>query len=395
MDARNDSRPLFRPLFHRVDLTLRQAQGEVESSRLFTFTLSSVTLPDPKSPPPRKRPLDEGDPAPPVGAVDQTGTPVFSNADLVTGKPVVLIFRGQAEALAGFRDLRPSFGKWNATLMAISLEGVTANASLHHRLGLDFQILADEDGKIHGAYGVLADAPEPTVFLLDPAHRVARKIAGVAPSELAGKALQELEALFGGVASHRLGAHAPVLLLPRLMGEADCEALVARWHRPVGEWPSSQSASEGHKVEAGDFKVVHDGSYGRATEHVIQDPELERHLDRIMRRRLFPELKKAFQTAVSQRERYRISAYDAAAAGFLYPHRDNPIPAIAHRRFTVSVNLNAGDYEGGALRFREYGEDLYDVGRGTAIVWSAALLHEVLPVTSGRRFILGTHLFGG
>jgi len=33
--------------------------------------------------------------------------------------------------------------------------------------------------------------------------------------------------------------------------------------------------------------------------------------------------------------------------------------------------------------------------RGTAIVWSASLLHEVLPVTSGRRLVLGVHMFAG
>jgi peroxiredoxin len=349
----------------------------------------------------RIRPLDEGDPAPRIDAVDQAGAPVFSYADLVTGKPAVLIFyrhpetQAAGEALAGFRDLRWHFDRWNATLFAISLDGVTANAALHHRLGLGFQILADVDGGIHRAYGVDRDAAGPTLFVLDPAHRIARKIVGTAPADLAAKTLDELSALFGAVTAHRLGAHAPLLLLPRFLGQADCDLLIERWHRPVAEWGSSQSASEGHKAEQGDFKVVHDGSYGRATEYVLQDPELERRLDRIMRRRLFPELKKAFQTSVKQRERYRVSAYDSAIAGFLHPHRDNPIPAIAHRRFTVSVNLNAGDYEGGTLRFREYGEDLYEVGRGTAIVWSASLLHEVLPVTQGRRFILGTHLFGG
>ncbi len=30
-----------------------------------------------------------------------------------------------------------------------------------------------------------------------------------------------------------------------------------------------------------------------------------------------------------------------------------------------------------------------------AVIWSCTLLHEVLPVTAGRRFILGTHVFAG
>jgi len=60
----------------------------------------------------------------------------------------------------------------------------------------------------------------------------------------------------------------------------------------------------------------------------------------------------------------------------------------------MTVNLNAGEYEGGALRFREYGDHLYAVERGTAVVWSATLLHEVMPVTAGARFVLGVHMYG-
>ena len=61
----------------------------------------------------------------------------------------------------------------------------------------------------------------------------------------------------------------------------------------------------------------------------------------------------------------------------------------------MTVDLNAGEYDGGELRFHEYGEQLYAIERGTAIVWSASLLHEVLPVTKGRRLVLGVHMFAG
>jgi predicted 2-oxoglutarate/Fe(II)-dependent dioxygenase YbiX len=60
----------------------------------------------------------------------------------------------------------------------------------------------------------------------------------------------------------------------------------------------------------------------------------------------------------------------------------------------VTVALNSGDYQGGELCFREYGPQRYSVETGTAIIWSCSLLHEVSEVTAGRRFILGTHLFG-
>jgi len=71
--------------------------------------------------------------------------------------------------------------------------------------------------------------------------------------------------------------------------------------------------------------------------------------------------------------------------------------AIEEGAFKIRVDtygkLNAGDYEGGRLRFPEYGDHGYEVERGTGIVWSRSPLHEVDPVTRGRRFILGTHFF--
>ena len=43
---------------------------------------------------------------------------------------------------------------------------------------------------------------------------------------------------------------------------------------------------------------------------------------------------------------------------------------------------------------REYGEQRYRVPTGTALVFSSSQLHEAMAVTSGRRFVLLSHLFG-
>jgi predicted 2-oxoglutarate/Fe(II)-dependent dioxygenase YbiX len=127
---------------------------------------------------------------------------------------------------------------------------------------------------------------------------------------------------------------------------------------------------------------------------VLRDAAVQAFVDATVMRRVVPEIENAFQTTVTHREAYRIACYDAAEKGGLPQHRDNNSEPAQERRFTVSVTLNAGQYAGGQLRFREYGEQLYEIETGTAIVWSAALLHEVLPVTQGRRFMIGTHLSG-
>jgi predicted 2-oxoglutarate/Fe(II)-dependent dioxygenase YbiX len=41
---------------------------------------------------------------------------------------------------------------------------------------------------------------------------------------------------------------------------------------------------------------------------------------------------------------------------------------------------------GGELRFPEFGPRSYRAPSGGAVVFSCSLLHEVLPVTAGRRF---------
>ena len=55
----------------------------------------------------------------------------------------------------------------------------------------------------------------------------------------------------------------------------------------------------------------------------------------------------------------------------------------------MSLNLN-DDYEGGELTFPEFGPTLYKPRAGMAAVFSCSLLHEALPVTRGRRFVLTT-----
>ena len=104
------------------------------------------------------------------------------------------------------------------------------------------------------------------------------------------------------------------------------------------------------------------------------------------RHRLFAEIKKAFAFEATRTERHLIACYDAADKGFFAPHRDNTTAGTAHRRFAVTLNLNTGEYEGGALSFPEYGPELYQPATGGALVFSCSLLHEATAVTRGKRY---------
>ena len=353
--------------------------------------------------PPAARLIDAGDAAPLVRAPDHDGKPAASDADLVTGKPVLLLFCPSLEDealtadLQAFRAVADRLAALQASLFVVSRSGVEANAAARQRLTLPFAVLADTKADIFKAYGIdpFPAMPDLTLFILDAGHRVARVLDRMEPAALIAETLAELDRLSADRPAVRLQSHPPVLVLPRMLSLADCDFLAEIWRRPVPEYATDGFSNAGTRKEAGDFKVVHDGIYGKAVEYIVQDDALQRFIDGRLRRRLSPEIKKAFQVTGLKREGYRIAGYEARAGGFLNPHRDNSTPANAHRRFTMTVNLNAGAYEGGELRFREYGEQLYAVARGTAVVWSASLLHEVLPVTKGRRLVLGVHMFAG
>ncbi len=347
--------------------------------------------------------LECGDRIAPFVLPDQEGNPATLVADEVAGKPALLVFEGGtgedntafARELAAMRDHSEAFKESGATIFAITRRSVAENQRLHAEHKLPFQVLSDSDGTAFKACGQDHFPPNHSTVTLvvDPNYRAVRAIGGGEAGSHAPQALADLLLLEKEYRRTQIGVHPPVLVLPRALTPADCARLIEIWHRPVTTWKTDGMRCEGYTIEKGDFKVQND-SYGNVLQLVVRDPQVQKYLDMKLQRRVLPEISKAFQTTVSQREDYRIAGYDAAKGGVLPAHRDNPTPETKHRRFTLSVTLNAGEFSGGGLCFPEYGGQEYLVSTGTVVVWSCSLLHEVRPVTAGHRFILGTHLFG-
>lgn len=172
---------------------------------------------------------------------------------------------------------------------------------------------------------------------------------------------------------------APVLMIPDLFSAAECDRLIAFWE--ASEKTSGAVASAG----TGD-RAVKESSKRRRDVFIPDGHALIQTVTSAVAGRVGPEILKAFQFRIEIMEGVRIGCYDAADRGFFKAHYDNTTPATAHRRFAISINLNTGDYEGGGLRFPDYGPYQYCPPRGGAAVFSCSLLHEVLPVTVGRRF---------
>jgi peroxiredoxin len=352
-------------------------------------------------------PLQPGTKVPPGGYVAGDHSPIFaleggdgslvySHGDPLAGRPLLLVLCRAPSAASG-AFLR-SIANMYAQLAGCEVHVLAATAadraeleSFKDSLRLPFELLLDGSAEVLNIFTGPAVGPDDRIVVLIDQNRRIVSLRQAGP-EAIQPVLAEIEVLVATPRVLKLDSHPPVLVLPRVLNTEDCELLVDMWHRPVRLWRSDGLTNSGYANETGDFKVRID-SYGRTDQYVVRDPEVQSHIDRRVSRRVLPEIAKSFNVGPAYREDYRIACYDSAERGGLPRHRDNPGQTTRHRLFTISINLNAGEYEGGALRFREYGDQLYEVERGTAIVWSCSLLHEVTEVTRGRRFMLGTHIF--
>jgi predicted 2-oxoglutarate/Fe(II)-dependent dioxygenase YbiX len=172
---------------------------------------------------------------------------------------------------------------------------------------------------------------------------------------------------------------APVLMAPNIFEPTLCERLVAHHKETGGE------ASGFMREIGGKTTLVTDPHHKMRRDREASDESLCGVLRHRILTRLVPMVKRAFQFEATRMERYLVGSYQAGA-GHFRPHRDNTTKGTAHRRFAVTINLNAGDYEGGDLRFPEFGGRAYRAPTGGAIVFSCSLLHEATPVTRGTRY---------
>jgi predicted 2-oxoglutarate/Fe(II)-dependent dioxygenase YbiX len=231
---------------------------------------------------------------------------------------------------------------------------------------------AGELGRVFGAIGPLA-------IVVDTAGRVAALLPAPTPDGVAALATRLYMASTPAVVQ----AKAPVLLLERVVEPTLCQTLIEYWQR--GDKLANEVGSATGNVVNVDVKHRHDVK--------LDDARLFTQLRDCLVRRVVPAISQAFHSRIMVIEAPLIGCYDAASGGWFRRHRDNTSSYTAHRHFALSLNLNADhEYDGGELRFPEFGRQLYRPAVGAALVFSSALLHEVAPVTRGRRFGVFTFL---
>lgn len=314
-----------------------------------------------------------GDPAPTFSA-EGVSNPRYV-FDTAAGRYLLLAFvpagPAVAAAAAAIQSRMAAFNDLHASAFVVVVgkdKGKTSRQDVIPGL----RHLFDPDGAVAALYGA---AEAERWFLIDPAlhvmaavdreqaHALVDRVPGLPPPPV-----------HGGFA-----AMAPVLVTPRIFEVGFCEQLITLYRETGGE-PSGFMREVG-----GVTTLMMNDQHKRRSDVLVEDDVLQKQVVARLTRRLIPQIRKAFNFEPTRIERYLVARYDAGTGGFFRPHRDNTTKGTAHRRFAVSINLNA-DYEGGDLRFPEFGDRTYRPPPGGACVFSCSILHEATPVTRGERF---------
>jgi peroxiredoxin len=254
------------------------------------------------------------------------------------------------------------------------------NASLGKRIpGMD--VFWDLDRKISTQYGV-SDASGPVTFVLDPNLRVLARIAVPNGAEHVKAVIDILQKIPPRQSlNFRPGMiFAPVLTVPFVFEPDLCRRLIQGFAQSGGVESGYSTDRDGKTVN------IIDHYYKRRTDWFIADAGLLNILRDRIGKRVVPEIRKAFHFETTRIERFLVACYSSAQGGYFRAHRDNMSKGTRHRKFAVTINLNAEEYSGGDLVFPEYSRNTFRASTGGAIVFSCSLMHEALPVTAGDRY---------
>ena len=311
----------------------------------------------------------------------------FSSAG---GRYIVLCFFGSTQAVAGgalwraFFERASIYDDRHASLFGISVDPDDERAGRVNERLPGVRLFWDYDRTISRLFGAIDQADErryrPVVYVLDAALRVLRAARVRDPQESAVETADFVHLLPPLPAPEQATAQAPALIVPGVFEREFCRALIAGYE-------SGRSEESGFMREvAGRTTLVLDHAHKRRFDWTIDDARLRDGARARIHRRAVPEILRAFQFAATRVERDIVACYDAAVGGYFRPHRDNTTKGTAHRRFAITVNLNAEEYDGGDLVFPEHGQRRFRAPTGGAVIFSCSLPHEALPVTRGKRY---------
>jgi predicted 2-oxoglutarate/Fe(II)-dependent dioxygenase YbiX/peroxiredoxin len=329
-----------------------------------------------------------GDPVPWFGA-PLIGQGEF-NLSVAAGRWIVLAFLGApdhprlAQEFSGLLRENALFDEDRMVLCGVLTAPPPDAAPFIALSNHAVSFIADYDGAISALYGA---AGAPRTIVLDP---MLRAVANVAWDDPAGhgeivrdflKSLPDVDDAAG------VPLCAPVLIVPRVFDFALCETLVEFYDKIGGKDSGFLRDVDGRTAHVVDYRIK------RRNDLIVAHPQLREAIRSQTVRRLLPAIARFFQFDATRMDRYIVACYDSAVGGHFYRHRDNVNIGAQHRRFAVTINLNK-DYDGGDLVFPEFGRRSYRAPHGGAVVFSCGALHQVTPMTRGRRYAFLAFLYG-
>jgi predicted 2-oxoglutarate/Fe(II)-dependent dioxygenase YbiX/peroxiredoxin len=244
--------------------------------------------------------------------------------------------------------------------------------------------LADDDGAISRSFGA---AEMPRTIVLDPMLRAVADIAWDFPQGHAETVRGVLRNLPAVDDSAGVPMSAPALIVPRVFSFELCDFLMQFYEQQGGEDSGFQFDIAGKTTTLSDWRLK------RRSDVILAAPEIRDLIRAQIVRRLLPEIERYFQFQATRMDRYIVACYDSEVGGHFHRHRDNVNAGARHRRFAVSINLNGG-FEGCDLMFPEFGRKVYRPPDGGALVFSCGALHQVTPITRGKRYAFLAFLYG-
>ncbi|MHC4875401.1 MAG: 2OG-Fe(II) oxygenase [Planctomycetota bacterium] len=341
-----------------------------------------------------------GEPVPWFSAPTHTTSDFQFSA--AAGRYVVLSFLGSASrpdvqrVIADVEDSRTEFDDDRLCFFGVTIDPDDIRSGRMKELLPGIRYFQDFTGYVSRGYdalpkdlaGVNAQTDyRPYSLLLDERLRVLQQF----PVEPSGeghvaKILDLVRTLPSFGEQEPAEVQAPVLIVPRIFEPDFCTELIEYYR-------THESEDSGFMRDQGGKTVgVYDYSTKRRRDCQIEDEDIRNHCMHRIHDRLVPEIRRAYQFNATRMERYIVACYEGEHGGHFRAHRDNTTKGTAHRRFAVSVNLNA-DFEGGYVWFPEFGRQLFRPPAGGAVVFSCSLLHEATPVTSGTRYVFLPFLY--
>jgi predicted 2-oxoglutarate/Fe(II)-dependent dioxygenase YbiX/peroxiredoxin len=318
--------------------------------------------------------------------------PVGGSFDLQAsaGRWVVLSFLGplaNPRAIAEATELARLAASFNEDHLVIAcvFTGQADNAeSLAAISGSTLSFLADQDGTISRMFGA---EPMPRTIILDPMLRAIADIAWDNPQGHASMVGNVLQGLPSVEESAGVPMFAPALIVPRVFSFGICDFLTQFYETQGAVDSGFQFDVEGKTVTLSDWRLK------RRSDVAVGVPEVRELIRDHIVRRLVGPIERYFQFKVTRMDRYIVACYDSAVSAHFHRHRDNVNAGAQHRRFALSINLNK-DFEGGDLMFPEFGRKTYRPSEGGALVFSCGALHQVTPVTKGKRYAFLAFMYG-